>query len=90
MSKDSHKIVATWEKIAEYFPGFSENQVRKRFGKEMKMLGVVHKGGAPGRKNRCPVIWGIVWSIERYWGLKAMQRGLGVYKRSEQGGTDER
>ena len=77
MSKDSHKIVATWEKIAEYFPGFSENQVRKRFGKEMKDLNVVHKGGMPGTNRPEPVIWGVVWRIEKYYSMKANRKELG-------------
>ena len=79
MSKDSHKIVSTWEKIAEYTP-FTEQVLRKRFGKEMLRLGVVFKNDMPGQKRRGPVVWGIVWNIERYIDLKAKKGELGMYQ----------
>ena len=79
MSKDSHLIVSTWKEIAEYFPGFSEHQVRKRFGNEMKLLGVVYKGAKPNTRRPEPVIWGIVWKIEKYYAFKARRRELGVH-----------
>ena len=79
MSKDSHKIVGTWEKIAEYTP-FTEQVLRKRFGKEMLTLGVVFKNNMPGRKRRGQIIWGIVWNIEKYMSLKAKRGKLGLYR----------
>lgn len=79
MSSESHLIVSTWEEIAKYFPGLSEHQVRKRFGKEMKALEVVYKGAMPGARRPEPVMWGIVWKIERYYSLKARKGELGVH-----------
>ena len=76
MSKDSHKVVGTWEKIAEYTP-FKEQSLRKRFGKEMKALGVLHKNEMPGRKKRGQVIWGVVWQIENYCRIKAKRGEFG-------------
>jgi hypothetical protein len=79
MPSESYLIACTWKEIAKYFPGFSEHQVRQRFGKEMKALSVVHKGGMPGRKRPEPAIWGVVWRIEKYYTLKAERGELGMH-----------
>ena len=79
MSKDSHLIVSTWEKIAEYTP-FTEQVLRKRFGKEMLALGVIYKYNMPKRMNRGNVIWGIVWKIEKFIDMKARNGLLGMHK----------
>ncbi len=71
MSKDSHKIVATWEKIAEYCQPHKEQTLRKTFGPEMKELGVVFKGQSPGKIAKRTVIWSVVWQLEEYVRMKA-------------------
>ena len=86
MSKDSHKIVSTWPKIAEYTP-FTEQVLRKRFGKEMKALGVVFRNDMPGRGNRGAIIWGIVWKIEKFIDMKARKGLLGMHKRTKSENT---
>lgn len=78
MSKDSHLIVSTWKKIAEYTP-FTEQALRKRFGKEMKALGIIYKGNMPGNKRPEPIIWGIVWRIEKYFDMMGERGELGLH-----------
>ena len=82
MSKDSHKIVSTWPGIAEYTP-FTEQVLRKRFGKEMLALGVVFKGNMPKSKRPEPIIWGVVWNIEKYMRMKAKRGLLGAHKQTK-------
>jgi len=79
MSKDSHKVVGSWKRIAEYTP-YKEQSLRKRFGKEMLALGVLFRNGMPGRKKKGPIIWGIVWCIEEYCRFKGTRGEFGHYQ----------
>ena len=87
MSKESHMIVGTWAKIAEYTP-FKAQSLRKRFGKEMKDLSVVYRNAMPGRMKKGPIIWGVVWKIEKYMDLKAKRGELGMHNATRRRNTN--
>ena len=87
MSKDSHKIVGSWKTIAEYTP-FKEQSLRKRFGKEMISLNVLNRNAMPGRCKKGPILWGVVWMIEKYFRLKAKRGELGVHNATRRKNTN--
>ena len=70
---EQETVVQTWENIADLTP-YTEQTLRKRFGKEMLSLHIVMKSHV-GRSKR-PIVWGWPNMIRQYFREKAKRGEL--------------